>query len=118
MALKLRKVALNLPFGLGGVEVEVSEAEVRAAWELYVEYATRITSERLDESASVVEALDSLHSLFATTREVLRGAGPEVADDAKSLGPLAIEVLNRGIRPFLARWHAEVRNGELPQERN
>jgi hypothetical protein len=110
MALKLRAISLNLPFGLGGVDVEVSEADVRAAWELYVEFSTRVSAHPLEPGAgSVRAALDSLYTLFATTREVLRAAGPEVGDSPKALGPLAIDVLNRGLRPFLATWHSELR---------
>ncbi len=110
MALKLRSLSLNLPFGLGGVDIEVSEAEVRAAWELYVELATRVSGHSLEPGAgSAQEALDSLHSLFATTREVLRAAGPEVGDGPDALGPLAIRVLNEGLRPFVLRWHTELR---------
>ena len=109
MALKLRSISLNLPFGLGGVDVEVSEAEVRAAWELYVEFSTRVAAHPLSPGAgSVREALDSLYSLFTTTREVLRAAGPEVGEGPDALGPLAIRVLNEGLRPFLVEWHTKV----------
>jgi hypothetical protein len=125
MALKLRKLSLNLPFGLGGVEVEVSEAEVRAAWQLYVEFATRVTAHPLEPGAgSVHEALDSVYSLFAMTREVLREAGPEAGDGANALGPLAIRILNEGLRPFLVRWHTQLRaadsepTGELRERFN
>jgi hypothetical protein len=112
MALKLRSISLNLPFGLGGVDVEVSEAEVRAAWELYVEFSTRVAAHPLSPGAgSVREALDSLYSLFATTREVLRAAGPEVGEGPDAVGPLAIRVLNEGLRPFLVQWHTEVEAG-------
>jgi hypothetical protein len=124
VALKLRSLSLNLPFGLGGVQVDVTEAEVRAAWQLYVEFSTRITAHPLEPGAgSVREALDSLHSLFATTRQVLREAGPEVGDGPEALGPLAIRILNEGIRPFLVSWHTELRRveagkaGELTPER-
>jgi hypothetical protein len=117
MALKIRSVSVHLPFGLGGIEMEVSEAEARAAWHLYVEYATRVTSHPLAPRAgSVMEALDSLYSLFATTRQVLREAGPEVARGPESLGPLAILILNQGVRPFLVRWHSEVR-ADRPADR-
>jgi hypothetical protein len=110
VSLKLRSVSVNLPFGLGGVEVEVSEAEVRAAWELYVEFATRIVAYPLEAGAgSVSEALQSLYALFDITRSVLRAAGPEVADSPDALGPLAIRILNEGVRPFLVRWHTELR---------
>jgi hypothetical protein len=106
MPLKLGSVSLNLPFGLGGVTIDVTEAEARAAWALYVEYSTRIAGSALEEGlGSPREALDSLRSLFATTREVLREAGPEVAGDIDALGPLAIRALNAGIRPFLLQWH-------------
>src|SRR5215211_7452551 len=99
MALKLRSISLNLPFGLGGVDIEVSEAEVHAAWELYVEFSTRVAARPLAPGAgSVREALDSLYSLFAATREVLRAAGPEVGEGRDAVGPLAIRVLNEGLR--------------------
>jgi hypothetical protein len=119
VGLKLKSIALNLPFGLGGVNVEVSEAEVRAAWELYVELATRITAQSLEAgSGSAKEALDSIYTLFATTRSVLRAAGPDVGDSPNALGPLAIRILNEGIRPFLVKWHTEtLRSGDVPAER-
>jgi hypothetical protein len=108
---------LNLPFGLGGVDIEVSEAEVRAAWQLYVEFATRVTAHPLEPGAgSAREALDSLYSLFATTRTVLSAAGPEVGDSPDALGPLAIRVLNEGVRPFLVAWHTELRAAEGSSE--
>ncbi|EAZ92732.1 hypothetical protein [Crocosphaera chwakensis] len=33
----LRKVSINLPFGIGGAEWEVDSTQRRAAWALYVE---------------------------------------------------------------------------------
>ena len=113
MGLKLRSVSINLPFGLGGVQVEVSEAEARAAWSLYVELATRVAVRPIEEGSGFArESLSSLYSLFGTTREVLRQAGPEIADGPDALGPLAIRVLNDGLRPFTARWHTRLRNFE------
>jgi hypothetical protein len=106
MALKLGSLALNLPFGLGGVTIQITEVEARAAWALYVEYSTRVAGTSLDEGlGSPREALISLHALFETTRQVLREAGPEVAQGPDALGPLAIRALNGGVRPFLVRWH-------------
>lgn len=117
MALKLRSLSLNLPFGLGGVEVEVSEQEARAAWSLYVEFATRVTGSELAAGAGFAnEALASVYGLFGATRGVLREAGPEIARKPTSLGPLTIEVLNRGLRPFLVRWHGLLRaSGDEPE---
>ena len=119
--LKLRSLSLNLPFGLGGVELEVSDAERRAAWQLYIEFATRVTAHQLEPGGgSAEEALDSLYSLFTVTRGVLREAGPEVGRNPDALGPLAIRVLNEGLRPFLVRWHTErlaMGQSEMPAER-
>ena len=110
MALKIRSLSLNLPFGLGGMDIDVTEAEARAAWELYVEFSTRVAAHPLAPGAgSVREALDSVYTLFGTTREVLREAGPEAGHGPDSLGPLAIRVLNEGLRPFLVKWHTETR---------
>jgi hypothetical protein len=77
-----------------------------------VEFSTRVAAHPLSPGAgSVREALDSLYSLFATTREVLRAAGPEVGEGPDAVGPLAIRVLNEGLRPFLVQWHTEVEAG-------
>ena len=59
------------------------------------------------------EALTSLHSLFASTREILRGSGPDVGARRESVGGIAIAVLNKGIRPFLSKWHPELQAWEV-----
>jgi hypothetical protein len=105
-------VSLNLPFGLGGVTGtwEPDQSEKLAAWEMYVELVTRIAVVELGPSEGLLsEALTSLYSLFATTREILREKGPSVAQ-AKgqgdySFGYLAVVILNRVLRPVLAKWH-------------
>jgi|NGEPerStandDraft_6_1074524.scaffolds.fasta_scaffold17133_4 hypothetical protein len=107
---RLRTVPVNLPFGLGGVQVDVSRAEASAAWQLYVEFATRVAAHPLAPRAGFVrEALTSVYSLFDTTRQVLREAGPEVDERLDSLGPVAIRTLNDGLHPFLEGWHTELR---------
>lgn len=106
MSLRVPKFSVNLPFGLGGVEIEVSDAERRAAWNLYVEYSTRVATQALTPgSGDPAAALASLHSLFDTTREVLREAGPEAGKGPDSVGAVAIKVLNEGLRPFTTKWH-------------
>src|SRR2546430_9769848 len=61
MGLKLRTVSINLPFGLGGVDIDVTEAEARAAWNLYVEMATRVAARPLEAGQGFApEALKSL----------------------------------------------------------
>ncbi|CAB1063132.1 hypothetical protein D1BOALGB6SA_7915 [Olavius sp. associated proteobacterium Delta 1] len=106
MALKLQSLNINLPFGLGGANIVVTKAQKNVAWALYVELATRVAGVELKPGmGSAREALNSLYSLFETTRSVLRQQGPGAADGPESVGPIAIDVLNRGLRPFLTKWH-------------
>lgn len=109
MAVKLKGFNVNLPFNLGGVNIEVSEGNAKAAWALYIELATRISTQALKKGdGSVREALSSIYSLFETTRTVLQTAGPDAASRTDSIGPIAIRILNKGIRPFLVKWHTSL----------
>ena len=115
---KLSRVSVSLPFGLGSAEWVPDESQRRAAWELYVELTTRVAVQSLELDHGLLrEALSSLHALFGVTREILRGAGPSVGASRKSVGGIAMAVLNRGIRPFLAKWHPELLNWESKRER-
>jgi len=106
MDIKAKRLSLNLPFGLGGIDLEPDEVQEKAAWTLYVELMTRTAVQPLDEEEGLLrEVLKSLYSLFELTRNVLRDAGPGVAKGPNSLGPVAIDVLNKGLRPFMAKWH-------------
>ena len=94
----------SLKIKLGFLEGEFAprDTDRAAAWELYVELLTRITTQCLapgdgDEQA----ALDSVHAIFPLTREILRRHGSGSGEFAK----LAIPVLNQIIRPFTAKWH-------------
>lgn len=110
----LKKVSVNLNFppwlSVGG-EWEADENEIKAAWEMYVELVTRITVMRLrDDEGLLREALTSLHTVFATTRDILRRYGPSVAKPKGkksdlSFGKLAVIILNDVLRPILAKWH-------------
>ncbi|MBD2743228.1 hypothetical protein [Coleofasciculus sp. FACHB-1120] len=103
---KLKKVSVSLPFGIGSAEWEADLTERKAAWSLYVELVTRIAIQPLEADQGLLrEALTSLYSLFGTTREILKEAGPDVGASHDSVGGIAIAVLNNGLRPFLAKWH-------------
>jgi hypothetical protein len=58
-----------------------------------------------DNEGLLREALNSLYSLFGTTREILKEAGPDVGASHDSVGGIAIAVLNNGLRPVLSKWH-------------
>lgn len=81
-----------------------NECEKKAAWELYIELTTRITTQPLkDEDGLEKAALKGLHSLFATTRDILKNNGAMTAN----FSVIAIAVLNDVIRPFTAKWHGK-----------
>ena len=111
---KLKKVAFNLPLGIGGAEWEADPTERRAAWSLYIELVTRIAVHPLQSDHGLLrESMNSLYSLFATTRQILKEAGPNVGASRNSVGGIAIAVLNNGLRPFLSKWHPMLEGWEL-----
>jgi hypothetical protein len=102
----LKNVSVSLPFGIGSMSWEVNRKQQEAAWSLYVELVTRIAVQPLALDQGLVrEAMNSLYSLFGTTREILKAAGPDVGASRDSVGGIAIAVLNNGLRPFLSKWH-------------
>ncbi len=105
---KLTSVQVNLPFISGTWAAD--DEQRRAAWEMYVELVTRISIQPLGPDEGLLrEAVSSLYVLFGETRRILREHGPGVARPERkqllAFGQIAIDVLNHGLRPFLARWH-------------
>ena len=99
---RLEKVRINLV--VARAEIALSKADENAAWELYVEMLTRIVTQPLPSGyGDEKTALDSVYSLFPTTREILRRHGREAIHFSK----VAIPVLNQVVRPFTAKWHGE-----------
>lgn len=79
-----------------------SEPDRDAAWELYIELLTRITTQRLcSKDGDEKTALDSVYSLFGTTRSIIKSHGRDCIEFTK----LSVIVLNQIIRPFTAKWH-------------
>lgn len=106
MRIKATKLSVSLPFGIGKLDLEPNEVEQQSAWTLYVELMTRVAIQPLDKDSGLLrDVLNSLYTLFGLTRDVLRDAGPQVANGPQSFGPIAIDVLNKGLRPFMAKWH-------------
>ena len=88
-------------------------SDKNAAWALYIELLTRIATQPLPiEHGDEKTALDSVYSLFATTREVIREHGPECINFTK----IAIVVLNQVVRPFTAKWHRKSLAGDFEDE--
>lgn len=79
-----------------------SDPDKDAAWDLYIELLTRITTQHLQpDHGDEKSALDSIHSLFSITRQIIKDNGRDCIEFAK----IAIIVLNQIVRPFTAKWH-------------
>jgi hypothetical protein len=93
--------SLELSAGFLKANFEPRDPDRNAAWALYVELITRITSQPLgDDEGDEETALKSVYSLFSLTREVLKKEG-RLGD---SFAKLAIPILNQVVRPFTAKW--------------
>jgi hypothetical protein len=109
---RAKEIKISIP-GWLSITLEPNESERRAAWQLYVELATRVASRPFDRSTgSARSAIESLYSLFVLTRQILKEAGPEVARSENSFGLLAIRFLTEVLAPFLLRWHEPLREFE------
>ena len=106
-SLKIKTPFLNMEF-------KPQESDKNAAWDLYVELLTRITTQPLPkEHGDEQTALNSVFSLFSITRDVLKKHGR----DAEEFAKIAIVVLNQVIRPFTAKWHKLSLSGAFENEK-
>jgi hypothetical protein len=84
------------------VELTFDDLDKKAAWEMYIELLTRITTQPLKiEDGDEETALKSIYNLFPLTREILKKYGAGSITFAK----IAIVILNQILRPFTAKWH-------------
>ncbi|KIM06856.1 MAG: hypothetical protein KU38_11715 [Sulfurovum sp. FS08-3] len=96
----MSSLKINTPFL--EMEFKPQDEDRAAAWDLYIELLTRITTQPLHEgSGDEKTALDSIFAIFALTRTTLKTHGYRCQEFAK----IAIVVLNQRIRPFTAKWH-------------
>jgi hypothetical protein len=99
---KWNLTGLQIKTGFVHMKWEPKDADKDAAWELYVELLTRVTTHALlSKEGTEQAALSSLHSLFKTTLDILKGHGRECIAFSK----VAVVVLNQVIRPFTTKWH-------------
>lgn len=109
-------------WGLAGLKVktpileldwELSDHDKNAAWDLYVELLTRITTQRLPHEHGTEEAaLESVYKIFGLTRTTLKRQGRK----AENFTKIAIIVLNQVVRPFTAKWHRLREDGAFGDE--
>jgi len=84
------------------MEWKPREADKSAAWELYAELLTRITTQAINPDDGDEEiALRSIYSVFPLTRDIIKKHGKDCIEFTK----IAVVMLNQVIRPFTAKWH-------------
>lgn len=104
-------------WSMTGLKIKVPFAEMEwnpkdkdkdAAWELYIELLTRVSTQYLaPENGDEKAALDSIYELFDLTRTIIKNNGRLCMEFTK----IAIIVLNQIIRPFTSKWHRLSMNG-------
>ena len=110
---ELTGIHLNLKFA--ELEFEPTDDDMTAAWDLYVELLTRIaTQELVDDFGSEEAALNSIFSIFETTRKILHEKGRK----AENFTKVSIIVLNQVLRPFTTKWHRKCLEGAFTDENN
>lgn len=109
----LKKFDLNL--GICKIHFEPEIEVQEAAWEMYVELFTRITTQSLLPGAGDNQrALKSVHKIFGITRKILKEKGRKGFEFTK----LSIYMLNKIIRPFTAKWHPISLNEDINSKKN
>jgi hypothetical protein len=92
------------------MEWQPRDEDKDAAWDLYVELITRVSTQRVlpDEGEETV-ALKSIYDLFALTRSTIKRHGRHCVNFTR----IAVVMLNQKVRPFTAKWHRRLAAGAL-----
>lgn len=99
---KWEMTSLKITTSFLEMEWHPKDEDKNAAWDMYVELLTRVTTQPLNqEHGDEKTALDSIYSLFDITRQILKSNTRNCTEFTK----IAIVVLNQVIRPFTAKWH-------------
>lgn len=92
---------INLPTQAAGLVISYTDWDKEAAWLMYVELLTRITTQPMNDEGDEQTALNSVYKLFDITREILKEYGRKAINFTK----ISIIILNQKIRPFTSKWH-------------
>jgi hypothetical protein len=106
LTFRLTELKVSIP-QFSDLTFAVTPSNEGVAWRLFVQAATRISVQPLEpEAGRVREALNSLYTLFQEVRGILLQARPTSrADRTQTVEHLAIAMLNKQLRPFMAKWH-------------
>lgn len=90
------------------MEWKPQTADQDAAWELYIELLTRVTTQSLPEDTGDEEiALRSIYKIFELTREIIK----KYRRDCMEFTKISVVILNQIIRPFTSKWHKLIISG-------
>lgn len=106
----MTSLKINTPF----LEMEWNPqtADKDAAWEMYVELLTRVTTQMLySDEGDELSSLKSIHELFEITRSIIKNYRRDCIQFAK----IAVVILNQVVRPFTAKWHRLSISGSFSQ---
>jgi hypothetical protein len=107
----LTSIKLNLK--LAEMEFTPNPEDEIAAWEMYVELITRVSTQELpDAYGDEGTALSSIYSVFDITRIILKERGRK----CKEFSRISVLILNQVIRPFTVKWHRLSLEGALLNE--
>lgn len=109
-AARLAEVKVTIP-QFSELTFIVNNDARQVAWKLFVETATRVSTQPLDDDKGLLrEALNSLYSLFTITRDILKNSRPSIpVPGSQTVEHLAVTMLNWELRPFLSAWHPRLR---------
>lgn len=94
--------SLEVNVGLLKMEFIPQEEDKDAAWEMYIELITRVTTQGLmPEEGDEEAALNSIYELFGITRNIIKNNTRHCQEFMR----LAVLILNQRIRPFSSKWH-------------
>ena len=107
------KNLLPLPDNVLAREWKPTDEDKNAAWDLYTELRTRITTQPLHYLAGdMATALKSVYDLFDMTRGLLH----KYQRKCSHFATLGVYLLNGVVRPFTAKWHEIQVKGGLGNE--
>ena len=92
---------ISLSTEAAGINISYTNWDKEAAWLMYVELLTRVTTQPLNNEGDEITALQSIYNIFNITRDILKNYGRKAVNFTK----IAIIILNQKIRPFTTKWH-------------
>lgn len=102
-------------FGFGNqkLKLRTNYEDIRVAYQIWVELSTRKIGVPISFDDDVItEVYESWFQFFGITRELIKDIPPSKlrrGESMQALIRLAIDVLNKGLRPHLTQWQARFR---------